>query len=55
MYPFITKKHPLDLFRTLTFLGEERLELTLSNESRQIFQFQQEGTWIRPRQRPLDL
>ncbi len=54
-YPFIAQKYPLDLFQALAFLGEERLELTLANESRQIFQFQQEGTWIRPRQRPLDL
>lgn len=55
IYPCITQWYPLDLFRTLAFLGEERLELTLTDESRQIFQFQQEGIWIRPRQRPLDL
>jgi hypothetical protein len=55
IYPFITQRYPHDLFRTLAFLGEERLELTLPNESRQVFQFQREGIWIRPRQKPLDL
>lgn len=55
MKPFITPDDPFDLFWTLAFLGEERIELTLANGTKQIFLFPQESAWIRPRQRVLDL